>query len=262
MSNRGMSRSLLLCVLLRLLSGCTRTENLASSGVADASARDAGVVSEAGPTACLSSPCAQCENDLDDDQDGLTDGFDPECTSPSDQFENSFASGVHGEDQNQKCKDCFFDDNSGSGDDGCGRALSCSLGGGSESGTGACSACAVEPRCRDSCEPLVPNGCDCFGCCGIWRDGVEQHVLLAASCTIDALAVPGKCTPCTPATDCNNPCGRCELCAGRRVEDLPTDCRLPGGPGYTCDESELCSSSADCSTAQYCQQGCCLAIGI
>ncbi|MDB4975856.1 MAG: hypothetical protein JWN48_4197 [Myxococcaceae bacterium] len=251
---------------LGLLSvSCTQTHDLAFSRPSDAGAgldaapvqRDGAVVS-----LCGEAPCA-CSNGRDDDLDGLIDGFDPECTSPTDQFEDSFATGVHGEDQTTKCQDCFFDDNSGGGDDGCARAHSCALDGTSSSGTGGCKQCEVEPLCATRCEPLVPNGCDCFGCCAVFRGGIETHILLSESCSVRALGDPTKCTPCLQALDCLNPCGRCELCPGRGPGELPSDCRQPaGGPGYSCDEAALCESTDDCTPGHYCQQGCCLAIGI
>jgi hypothetical protein len=253
-----------LLALLLWCCSCSQTHELATSAEPDASQlalADAAPLRDAQVALCGSSACA-CSNGLDDDGDGLIDGFDPECTSPSDQFEDSFATGVHGEDQSQKCQDCFFDDNSGAGDDGCSRARSCALDGTSSGGSGACNDCAVAAKCSDSCRPLAPNGCDCFGCCSVFHGGVETHILLSASCSLAVLDDPTRCTVCLPAADCLNPCGRCELCAGRLVTDLPADCQAANGPGYTCDESKVCSSGADCSGSEYCQQGCCLQVGI
>src|SRR5262245_51657642 len=61
----------------------------------------------------------QCTDELDNDNDGLTDGFDPECTSAADNDEGSFATGIPGDNIDPKFQDCFFDGNSGAGNDGC-----------------------------------------------------------------------------------------------------------------------------------------------
>ena len=50
---------------------------------------------------CGSSPCA-CSDGLDNDGDGLVDGFDPECTSPFDNDEGSFATGIPGDNVDPK----------------------------------------------------------------------------------------------------------------------------------------------------------------
>jgi len=249
-------RYFLLWLLWITVAACTRTHELVPAP------RDAGVASDAAivPVAadCQGHPCA-CSNGIDDDGDELIDGFDPECTSASDDYENSFATGVHGEDQTQKCQDCFFDSNSGRGSDDCNRARSCALDGTATGGTGACRAtCEVGEACRESCAPLAPNGCDCFGCCGVFLDGVEVYVLLSDTCSLAALKEADKCTRCMPSTECMNPCGRCELCAGRRARDLPSDCAA----GYACDDAVTCRHTSDCASSEYCQQGCCLQVGI
>src|SRR6185295_5270500 len=98
-------------------SGAGGTGSAIDSGTRDARApaTDSGGMSR--PTAlCDGRPC-QCDDGQDDDNDGLTDGFDPECTGPYDDDESSFATGSpnkHG-----KCRDCFWDDNAGGGDDNC-----------------------------------------------------------------------------------------------------------------------------------------------
>jgi len=255
---------------LLLVAACTRSTNLADSAVIterdggglDAQAQDAGPMfdrDDAGRVRCGSVTC-ECSDGIDNDGDGETDGFDPECTGAGDAFESSFATGRKGEEQSDKCQDCFWDLNSGPGDDGCRWASSCSIDGTSASGNGQCRDCTPEPACIDTCTPLVPNGCDCFGCCGIWREGTIKNILLgSSSCTSATLDNPQLCTPCIPSAECANPCGRCELCPGRRVVDLPADC----GTGYSCDEGEVCEVNADCSgPLESCQQGCCRANGI
>lgn len=270
------------CVMC-LVFGCTRTTNLANSkssgtdadtGPLDAAVADAnptdGASAETGPVfrfddagvvQCGTHDCA-CSDGRDNDGDALFDGFDPECTGPFDDFEDSFATGRHGEDQTKQRQDCFYDTNSGGGD-GCGRARCCSLVEPNTPGNSACRDCAVDPKCSDVCGPLVPNGCDCFGCCGVWRGGVVTNVLIgSASCTMDGLTDPTKCTRCIPATDCQNPCGACEQCPGRTISDLPLTCAVPGGPGYSCDNAEACQGSGDCGSLGYCQHGCCITSGV
>ncbi|HEX5655704.1 MAG TPA: hypothetical protein VFX59_00850 [Polyangiales bacterium] len=239
-----------LSLLALLLVACTRTTELVPPRV-DAQTPDAQALpSEAGVLAlCGNAPCA-CANGLDDDGDGLSDGFDPECSAPFDNHEDSFATGVHGEGQDTKCQDCFFDDDSG----GCKRARSCALDGTAASGTGACRSCELAPTCTESCLPRVPNGCDCYGCCEIWRDGaLLANVLLSASCSLATLDDVAKCVRCTPATDCSNPCGSCELCTGRTLRDLPASC----GNTASCEGATACAGETDCPSGYYCQQGCC-----
>jgi hypothetical protein len=263
-----------------LVAGCsTRTTNLADSrvktddagepaldaGIPEAAVRDAAPVEGGGPVfrfddagvvLCGAHACA-CSDGLDNDGDNAFDGFDPECTGAFDDFEDSFATGRHGEEQIKQRQDCFYDTNSGGGD-GCGRARCCSLLEPNTPGNSTCRDCAVDPRCTTVCGPLVPNGCDCFGCCGVWRDGVVTNILIgSASCTLSELGDPDKCTRCIPAPDCQNPCGACEQCPGRTVDDLSLACA-----GYTCEGGQTCKGSGDCGTLGYCQHGCCITSGI
>jgi hypothetical protein len=251
-----------------LASACgTHVTNLANSEDAAIAISDAGPqfqLDDAGVVLCGAAPCA-CSDGIDNDRDGLTDGFDPECTGASDNFEDSFATGIRGEDKSGKCEGCFFDGNPGNGNDVCRRASSCGRDGTSSGGNGSCRSCTVDSTCEDGCTPLVPNGCDCFGCCGVWQAGVVHDVVLGdSSCKAeaDALGDPQRCTPCVQAQDCVNPCGTCELCPGRTLADLPASCASATGPGYACDELKPCTRSSDCGPLAYCQLGCCLAIGI
>ena len=255
--------------------GCTRTENLASSrsdagGRPDAAVRDAGgepdaaeapvdastpFTYDAGIAFCGTRPCA-CSNGSDDDGDGKADGFDPECTGPFDDFEQDFATGVADESTVAKCQDCFFD--LVPGRDSCNRATSCALTGNPSGGTGACRTCAVSAGCTDHCARLTPNGCDCFGCCDVFREGASISILLQAGCSMETLDDPTRCTRCIPAPDCRNPCDACELCPGRTIADLPPAC----GGSFSCSESEPCRRSSDCVDTGYCQSGCCIEVVI
>jgi hypothetical protein len=257
------------CFVFALVTACsTRTDNLASSrtdadvepGAGDGGA-DGGwgtpiVTIDAGVLYCGAQPCS-CSNGRDDDGDTLIDALDPECTGPADDVEDSLAIGVHGESEDVRCQDCFYDQNSGAGDDGCSRARTCRTDP-SAGGAGACASCEVAPRCQDHCMPLAPNGCDCFGCCSVFRSGVSVDVLLVSTCTVAMLDDVAACPRCVPAPDCLNPCGPCELCTGRSVADLPPMCASGGGPGFTCDEAPICLDASDCGAGAYCQQGCCV----
>jgi cysteine-rich repeat protein len=206
-------------------------------------------------------PCGnkiyQCGDLLDNDMDGFTDLDDHECISPCDNDEGSFQTELPG--QNNDCKgDCYFDDNSGGGDDHCEWNLQCD-----PENPGAEIGCPYDPNfamcdlempqsCLDFCTPLVPNGCDCFGCCEI--DG--QFVYLdGADCALDNL---DGCTSCTFFDNCNNPCEPelCELCFGQDPEDLPDDCEEPSCP----EDATPCEDISDCELGWFCQTGCCIPI--
>lgn len=229
----------------------------AEGAPADATVDSPFVTNDAGRVLCDGTPCA-CDNGEDDDGDGLTDGNDPECTGPYDDDESSFATGIPG-DNVDFCQDCFFDGNSGMGDDGCQYHSSCLYGEAPPMAGGAgCFDCKVGKECRDFCQKRTPNGCDCFGCCDVRRaDGSSVSVYLASTCSLDQIDDEQACPRCTPTTDCNNECGRCELCPGRTVDDLPADCNdepACEGTAPTCNEERPCPTPD-----LYCRQGCCTA---
>lgn len=227
---------------------------------------------------CGDRACA-CADGLDNDGDGVADGFDAECTGPNDDDEGSFATGISGDNMDPKWQDCFFDGNSGAGDDGCRYHTDCL--------TGELSAdhknCTVSQECIDFCRQRTPNGCDCFGCCSIQLgDGSVRDVVITPDCEEENI---DDCLSCVKDTDgCNNECADCELCPGKTVADLPAKCfttppptdggtpdgSTPGGstpdggttpPPYTCDNNRsACASTADCGSGQYCSLGCCLLI--
>jgi hypothetical protein len=130
------------------------------------------------------------------------------------------------------CKqDCFFDGNSGAGDDHCDWQLKCDPASVNTrcpydmnyatSHTTECSVSASQSMaCINACRKLVPNGCDCFGCCVV--PGAPAPILLAATCTAADFNDPTKCPRCTQVTQCSNPCEHCEICIGKPT--LPADC--------------------------------------
>lgn len=229
---------------------------------------------DAGQVLCGGVAC-KCHNGIDDDNDGFIDGADVECTGPYDDDETTFATGIPG-DNIDDCQDCFFDGNSGQGNDGCAYPTEC-LYGGMPAGMGGsdCHDCAVTTECVDYCKARTPNGCDCFGCCGVRTStGEVVNVVLAATCSLDVVDDETKCPRCVQATNaCVNECGRCELCPGKTVADLPADCyvtppdaAVPDGgsplyPPQTCDADLIpCDATHPCLSTFYCQQGCCLQI--
>lgn len=239
----------------------------------------------------------QCGNDIDDDGDGLIESDDPDCLNPCDNNESGFFLNIPGGDS-APCKlDCYFDQDQGSGNDGCRWDHRCDP---KEPDTDpACSYQDPPPpsadcpdeqtaQCGDFCGPLVPNGCDCFGCCELpaGPGGALEWVFIGTvdsngmpTCSLDNLE---GCNPCTPVADCLNDCGRCEICLGRGADELPSDCfptPTPDGgtappDGGTPDAGtpiEVCSDPErqscgvpglpPCPDGHYCITGCCTYFG-
>jgi hypothetical protein len=204
-----------------------------------------------------------CSDGMDNDGDGLIDSDDPECTGACDDDEASFQTGIPGD--NMDCKqDCFFDGNSGQGDDGCnwnlrcdpenpGEGIGCEYTGGNN-----CEQQPVQtPECIDFCASLTPNGCDCFGCCQVSTPDGDVYVYLGSGpdCSLTNL---DACNSCTQSDDCGNPCESdgCEVCFG---ETEPEEgCGEPD-----CPEDQIpCTSDgeggSDCPEGLYCLTGCCI----
>jgi hypothetical protein len=160
---------------------------------------------------------------------------------------------------NPPCKQtCFFDKSSGSGMSGCvwshncdpnevapdfNPELGCAYDPAAKVPGGNGLTCdqlnAMQPKaCLDTCSPLTPNGCDCFGCCHfdkavsatnpdgmVWlgsQDSAGNH-----TCSADGVGDPAKCHICKPVQGCYNACDTCELCLGKTM--LPPECY--GGAG-------------------------------
>jgi len=201
-----------------------------------------------------------CGDGEDNDGDGFIDLFDPECTGPCDDDEGSFQTGIPGD--NMDCRqDCFFDGNSGQGDDGCiwdlrcdpsnpGEFIGCEYTGGNN--------CENQPPnqeqdCIEFCEPFVPPGCDCFGCCEIQTDEGSIWIFLNShpDCALDNLDACSECTP--QIDDCGVPCvpGECQLCFGET--ELPAGC-----DEVTCPAGgDPCVSNEDCPMDFFCYLDCC-----
>jgi hypothetical protein len=217
----------------------------------------------------------QCSDGIDNDGDGKIDYDDPECVGPLDNDESSFATGIPGDNMDACKQDCFFDGNSGAGDDHCDWQLKCDPASVNtkcpydsayaSSHTTECSTSASQSQaCITACRKLVPNGCDCFGCCVV--PGAPAPILLAATCTAADFNDPTKCPRCTQVTQCSNPCEHCEICIGKPT--LPPDCIPDGGtdgpPPNNCGTDYVpcgpgTSIPADgCGPNYGCVTGCCI----
>jgi len=172
------------------------------------------------PEQCVSGQCGevvvamcqahifQCGDGLDNDGDGLTDMNDRDCLGPCSNNETNFHNCIPGGGSNACQADCYFDQDSGSGNDQCfwdhrcdpletAEGLECPYDSTCKTNPGCdlstqsaeecirgCNAnvpslgdtCAgrfdTQPaECEAFCGPLTPNGCDCFGCCDVLGDG-------------------------------------------------------------------------------------------
>lgn len=221
------------------------------------------------PPGCVLGSPVQCNNCIDDDHDGTIDGFDIECTSSADNDEGSFATGIPGDNIDATFQDCFFDGNSGAGNDGCNIHVCCLLGAVDQAH------CPIHPqqfdpascaqpqsdRCRMNCFPLTPPGCDCFGCCTLCTGAtcvdVVTNPATAPNCDAEHLSDPVACPRCVKQTSCNNPCDlqQCILCPGQTPDDLPATCT-----GQACPAgSAVCGTGTACPVNQFCIGGCCIA---
>lgn len=211
---------------------------------------------------CAAADCSgmiwSCYDGDDDDEDGLVDLADPECTSICDDTEWSFQTALPGDQSfgNGCNQDCQFDGNSGQGDDGCLHRTQCDP---EEPAAGfGCdytpNNCPMDPEplpdeCIAFCEPFVLPGCDCFGCCTFDTPDGPRDVFLegGSDCNMANLEA---CTSCTSRIDeCGNTCDTCEICIGGTMRDA---CRV-----NACDVGDPCVSDSDCACGEVCQLGCC-----
>ncbi len=221
-------------------SGGTKVSGVGGTAPSGAAGSNAGLGGTSGATGAGGATkvgVTQCNDGIDNDGDGLIDTADPECTGPLDNDESSFATGIPGDNMDACKQDCFFDGNSGMGDDGCLWQLQCdplstepkcaySADFVSKHATECSISDSQTQHCIDFCQKRTPNGCDCFGCCTV--PGATTPIRLAATCKTAAdFADPTKCPPCTQVTQCMNTCGHCQLCLGKTV--LPPDCVPDGG---------------------------------
>jgi len=232
-----------------------------------------------GPPAGCDPNGPQCNNCIDDDGDGRIDGYDPECTGASDNDEASFATGIPGDNKDPVMQDCFFDGDSGAGNDGCNIHVCCLLGatsaaecpiGGTRYDPDSCppplGTHPLSAQCIATCGKLTPPGCDCFGCCTVCDPATDHCYDIAINpadsvgCGPTTLDDPSKCLRCTKTESCGAAtCGgeTCVLCPGQSPGDLPASCNgTPMCPVAT----DACSTSDSCGEGGYCSNGCCIAI--
>ena len=240
-----------------------------------------GICTDAPPFSGMCTPGGpQCSNCIDDDADGFIDGADVECTGALDNDESSFSTGIPGDNKDAVKQDCFFDGNSGAGDDGCNIHVCCLLGATSKA-TCPIGANQYDPtkcpppigttplpqKCIDNCGKLAPPGCDCFGCCTECVPGtspaqcydIDINPSTSPGCNDTNIADPNVCKRCVKNTTCGNTtcCGTpCILCPGQDPSTLPANCNTA-----TCPVGEtVCSASISCPAATYCSNGCCIGV--
>jgi len=270
--------------------GAAGSAGVANGGAGDgAGAGDAGRAgTSAGAAACEVAHCGnraqpyRCGNCVDDDGDGAIDAADSQCLGPCDDSEDSYLLDLPG-DAGAPCRqDCYFDQNAGPGNDGCYWSHACdplsvapdyppsgddrcafdqatNVPGAGASCTGLFETQA--DACLETCGPLTPNGCDCFGCCEL-PAGSGLHVFIGStrggegSCSDQTLDDPAACQRCTPVPGCSNPCDACEICAGR-----PEPIASCTNPSEQCGLGHAaCGRPGQpvCTAGEYCITGCCV----
>lgn len=236
-------------------SGSTAGSSGGTSSNADASSATTGIGGNGAagafldPVELCGGPC-QCSNGIDDDGDGKVDGFDEECTGIADNDEGTFATGISGDNKDPKWQDCFFDGNSGAGDDGCRYHTDCLTGDLPADDP----SCTVTDACVEFCSARTPNGCDCFGCCTFDTVDGPVSVQIGTNCDYENLDDEEACVRCTPTTQCGNECGECELCPGK--DSLPDTCQ---DDTPQCDGGrQPCDADNPCPQSYWCSLGCCI----
>ena len=253
--------------------------SVSGAGVGAGAEAGAGAGAEAGAPACVPTKCRgkalECGDCQDNDGDEQIDSLDSECLGPCDNDESALSTGVVGPEGSACRQDCYFDGDNGAGNDKCEWSLACDprsvapdyppsgeercayMGGGVAMGLD-CDALFNEqpPACREACEPLVPNGCDCFGCCELpGRSGDFRFIALSGlgnGCTLETVDDAATCPPCTPVPSCMNECSECEVCVGRPA---PVGC----DPQSACPVGQAaCTTNAACDFQEYCVTGCCV----
>lgn len=285
-------RPVLALALVAVFGACDSTVDVgvqranASGGRGGAAGGGAGGASGAPSIRACHGHVYQCGDGIDNDGDGLIDAQDPDCLGPCDNTEDSYYGGIPGQNNAPCHEDCYFDQDTGSGNDDCYWSQRCDpLSVAPDyppSGDSACSydanatipgtsaTCAQlyaqqSAQCLSYCLPLTPNGCDCFGCCEL-PAGSHHYVWIGSvnnglgSCDAAHVNDPTKCLPCTPVPSCFKPCGKCQVCVGKPT--LPSSCSSggTGGSSPQCPTGvEPCGQTgqAPCPANEYCITGCC-----
>lgn len=234
--------------------------------------------SSGGEAPCAQTLCRgklyQCGNCKDDDADGAGDALDVDCLGPCDDDESGLSTGLTAVTGAPCRHDCYFDGDSGQGNDKCEWSHACDpLSVAPDYPPSGDSRCAFAAEatpsgvdcaarqdqqaesCLDVCLPLVPNGCDCFGCCELpGRSGNFYFVAGTGDegCDLDSLGDLSRCPPCTRVDSCFNRCEECESCVGAAPA---ASC---GAPGACPAGSRACDAEAPCDFGDYCVTGCCV----
>jgi len=235
---------------------------------------DGGLV---GVSGCSVEGIMACFDGIDNDNDGLTDLADTECTGPCDNDEGSFGTGISGDNVDGCKQDCFFDGDSGQGNDGCEWNLKCDPANPGANLPKSCpynanfKNCPTEQsaKCITNCRAITPNGCDCFGCCAVPAGNMTKTVILSSTCTLDKANDPTACPPCTQQDSCVNTCEPCEICVGKPEPDSSCsegqmDPNVPPEP--ECFEGQTsCGPGGDvaadaCPERTFCLTGCCVQV--
>jgi hypothetical protein len=260
-----------------------------AGGLSGAPANTAGAppAASGGDSSCQITTCQGkvylCGNCVDDDSDGLTDSADPECTGPCDNTEDSYFGGIPGQNNAPCHSDCYFDQDTGAGNDQCYWSQVCDplsmapsyppsgdkrcaydAAADIPGTTASCAELAAtqSATCASYCGPLTPNGCDAFGCCElpagsgkfVWLGSADGN---AGTCDQNAVGDETACRPCTQVAATVNPCSPCEVCVGRTTPLPGANCasaldRCPRGQ-RSCGQL----GEPTCETGQYCITGCC-----
>jgi hypothetical protein len=270
--------------------GCGDKVEIGANGSA-ASGGATGDGAAGGGGACELARCQghtyQCGDCLDNDGDGKIDSEDEDCLGPCDNTEDSYYGGIPGQNNSPCRQDCYFDQDTGSGNDDCYWSHNCDPlskpldyppSGDSKCGydtaasiPGTSRTCAElaqtqSARCDSYCGSLTPNGCDCFGCCElpqgsgkfVWLGSVVNNV---GSCNLASIDDPTLCKPCTQVAACTNSCDECELCIGKT--SVPDHCNQPDGGGEQCPAGlQACGleGQVPCPSESYCITGCCILV--
>jgi hypothetical protein len=201
----------------------------------------------------------ECGDCIDNDGDGLIDEHDPECLGPCGNSEGPTLYPDVGGGTAAACHmNCYFNYGIGSGSDGCEWSHTCDPHevppnnwpqagcpyNPSDLGGRTCPNSQTD-MCLNTCMPLTPNGCDCFGCCtfpqiagrnvaegGEWVYLGSRDSAGTPSCTFDGVTDVNRCHPCQPVENCLNGCGPCEVCIGRPMPD-PSCFMTPSDGGVT-----------------------------
>lgn len=308
---RRLTAALIVTLAIGSIEGCTCDNNAGSGdgGEVDGGDLDAGIpedlfgidlfqpdgivitLPDGGTRICFLAYCQTklwaCGDCTDNDGDGLVDSDDPNCLGPCQNNEAGFAGNIPGQ-NNAPCKmDCYWDQDTGSGNDSCNWDHRCDpfedqdpketmpeigcrynpnhkvSGATVPNGQNDCTYLRdnQEALCTAFCKPLAPNGCDCFGCCenpaapGTYVFAGSENAAGQGTCDVASLADPAKCKACTPVAGCSNPCGRCQLCFGKTAADLPADCFVtpdggtPGADGGVVNPGQCPSGEQPCGLA-------------